>query len=528
MNKKYVMALLCAGVLTGALMTGCAASDEAEKSSGVQNESAIVQEASDADKTGQSEAQGDADGNTAMEPPQGAEGGMPPEMPEGADGGTPPERPDGEGGAPPDLPDGENGGMPPGQPGGENGGTPPERPDGESGGMPPGQFDTGSIDHGTYAAVLTENVAGETFVSTADQENAVRIEGDVEVSLEAAVINKIDGEAGAGDASNFYGVNAGLLALDGAEASIENSTITTTVNGANGIFSYGEGTVVRVSDSEIATDGDQAGGIMVAGGGTMYVTDCDIETQGQSSAALRTDRGGGTLIVDGGTYVAHGVGSPAIYCTADIDVESAVLTATGSEGIVVEGKNSVALVDCDVTGNMQNKSSENLQNVMIYQSMSGDADVGKSAFSMTGGSMVANSGDMFYITNTSSEVYLSSVAFTPYNDVFMRIAGNSSTRNWGTPGENGGTCDLTAENQSIDGIFIVDEISSLTLRLEAKSVLTGAINLENEGGAVSVTLDENSVWKLTGDSYITELGGHIENIEMNGYTLYVNGSVFEG
>ncbi len=36
---------------------------------------------------------------------------------------------------------------------------------------------------------------------------------------------------------------------------------------------------------------------------------------------------------------------------------------------------------------------------MIYQSMSGDADVGTSVFSMTGGSLVGISGDMFYITN---------------------------------------------------------------------------------------------------------------------------------
>lgn len=36
--------------------------------------------------------------------------------------------------------------------------------------------------------------------------------------------------------------------------------------------------------------------------------------------------------------VTNGTGSPAVYCTADIQVSDAVLTANASEGVVVEGK----------------------------------------------------------------------------------------------------------------------------------------------------------------------------------------------
>lgn len=77
----------------------------------------------------------------------------------------------------------------------------------------------------------------------------------------------------------------------------------------------------------------------------MNATNLDVQTEGNSSAAIRTDRGGGTVNVEGGKYVTNGTGSPAIYCTADITASNAELTANASEG-----KNSVTLNNCTLTG----------------------------------------------------------------------------------------------------------------------------------------------------------------------------------
>ena len=139
--------------------------------------------------------------------------------------------------------------------------------------------------------------------------------------------------------------------------------------------------------------------------------------------------------MEGGTYVTNGTGSPAVYCTADIAVTGAALTANASEGVVVERKNSVTLTDCDVTGAMDNTyngdSDENIHCIMIYQSMSGDAAAGEAYFAAEGGSITSLSGDMFYVTNTDCEIWLKDVAFTLENDVFLRVEGNSSSRGWG-------------------------------------------------------------------------------------------------
>ena len=387
---------------------------------------------------------------------------------------------------------------------------------------------SGEVTNGTSANTITEDteVDSETYTSTGDDENALRVDGAT-VTLKDITIEKTAGSSSNTEDGDFYGLNAGLLVLNGATATITGATVNTSVTNGNGVFSYGEGTVVNISDSTIRTTENNSGGIQTTGGGTMNAANLDVETQGNSAAAIRSDRGGGTVKVDGGSYVTNGTGSPAIYCTADISVSDATLTANASEGVVVEGKNSVALTDCDVTGNMSNTyngdSDENIHCIMIYQSMSGDADVGEAAFSAEGGSITAKTGDMFYITNTDCEITLKDVAFTLANDVFLRVEGNSSSRGRGTEGANGGDVTLTADSQEFTGNILVDEISSLVLTMKNGTSYEGAINPDGDGGTVDVTLDDNSTWTLTGDSYITSFDGDTANITANGYHLYVNG-----
>ena len=382
------------------------------------------------------------------------------------------------------------------------------------------------VTNGTAANIVDADAAGETYTSSGDDENALRVDNEM-VTLSDITVEKTGGASSNTGNGDFYGQNAGLLALNGAQVTITGATVNTSAVNGNGVFSYGEGTVVNISDSTIRTTERNSGGIQTTGGGTTNATNLDVETQGNSSAAIRSDRGGGTVNVEGGTYVTNGTGSPAVYCTADIAVTGAALTANASEGVVVERKNSVTLTDCDVTGAMDNTyngdSDENIHCIMIYQSMSGDAAAGEAYFAAEGGSITSLSGDMFYVTNTDCEIWLKDVAFTLENDVFLRVEGNSSSRGWGTEGANGGGVTLTADEQQIAGNMLVDEISSLNFTMKNGTDFIGAINPDGEGGTVGVTLDADSAWTLTGDSYITSFDGAAENITANGYHLYVNG-----
>lgn len=397
----------------------------------------------------------------------------------------------------------------------------------QQGQQPGGGFGANGTDNGTAANNADDNavLSNMSFSSENDDENALRADG-VTVSLTDCTITKT-GSSSNTENGDFYGMNAALLAENGAQVTVTGGEVTTSATNGNGIFSYGSGTVVNVSGTKIRTAERNSCGIQTTGGGKMNAEDLDVQTEGNSSAAIRSDRGGGTVNVKGGTYVTNGTGSPAIYSTADISVRDAVLTANNSEGIVVEGKNSVKLTDCTLSGKMQgtyNDGSENIQCIMIYQSMSGDADVGEAYFEANGGEITSLAGDMFYVTNTSCEIKLSGVKFNMADGVFLRAVGNSSSRGWGKSGENGGDVKMTLTDQTVEGDIVVDEISSLDLDMSG-SVLTGAINADNSGGNISVFLDENSTWNLTSDSYISSFEGDISNINAGEFHLYVNGEM---
>lgn len=372
-----------------------------------------------------------------------------------------------------------------------------------------------------YAVSVSSDSKGESYTNSTDGENAILVDGDT-VKLDNITVNKTgDSE---GDDADFYGENAAVLATNGANLTITDSKVTTNGAHANGVFSYGEGTVVNVSDTTITTSSNNSGGIMTTGGATMNASNLTITTSGGSSAAIRSDRGGGDVNVEGGTYSTSGSGSPAIYSTADISVSNATLKATTSEAVVVEGGNSVSLTNVSATGNnTKNSQSDEYKNVLIYQSMSGDASEGTSSFTMTGGSMTSNNGHMFFVTNTTCTINLSDVDFTYADGDFLRAAADA----WGSSGSNGGNVTLNATSQDIDGAITVDSVSSLNMYLADGSSYDGAINTSSEQGSVYVSLDDDSTWSLTGDSYITSLTCDEDAIELNDYNLYVNGVLYE-
>ena len=401
---------------------------------------------------------------------------------------------------------------------------------------------SGTINQGTSANTIDsdENKKDENYTSTGDDENALRVKG-AKVSLEDIEINKTGGSTSNTEDGDFYGMNAGLLAIDKATVNIKNAKVKTTAQNGNGVFSYGEGTTVNISDSEIYTTNDNSGGIQTTGGATMNVKNLNVKTEGNSSAAIRSDRGGGKVNVDGGKYVSKSYNSPAVYSTADITVKNASLKAENSEALVIEGQNSITLENTKVEGNMSDdkgsSSDTNVHNVMIYQSMSGDAEVGKSVFNMKEGTLTNNNGDLIYVTNTTSEITLENVKIEN-NDQDRRllaVLGNDATHGWGTAGSNGGNVTLKVIDQKLDGKIEVDSISTLNLTLSGSTEFNGTVNIvdnlengESVENNAEVTVEEDAVWNLTGDVKISKLNNK-GKINFNGYKITLtDGTVISG
>ena len=399
------------------------------------------------------------------------------------------------------------------------------KPDGKPGGAPGGSGSS-KANFGSAATEYSSDTktTGETYTSTNADENAVRSTNGATVSLSDVTVTK-SGDSSSSEDSDFYGLNAGILANDGTNLTVSGGTITTNSKGSNGVFAYGEGTTATVSDLTIRNSAGNSGGIEVAGGAALTANNLDIDTQGQSSAAIRSDRGGGTETVNGGTYTTHGTHSPAVYSTANVTVNDATLLAENCEGVVIEGENSVTLNNTTVTGNVNGSETQSgvVNNVMIYQSMSGDAKEGQANYEMNGGTFNATHGTLFYVTNTSAKVTLNGVNINNSGDSLMVIAGQSR---WGKEGSNGGNLNFKAAKQVLSGDITVDSISTLTFDLTQASTYTGAINTNGQAGTVSVALEDGSTWTLTADSYVSELSGDTSGINLNGHTLYVNGQAW--
>lgn len=315
---------------------------------------------------------------------------------------------------------------------------------------------SGTVNQGTTATEITEDgtVTDTQYSSTGDDENALRV-SNAKVTLTGIKVDKTAGATSNTEDGDFYGMNAGLLATDGATVTIKDATVNTSAQNGNGIFSYGQGTTVNVADTKITTTADNSGGIQTTGGATMNATNLTVETAGNSAAAVRSDRGGGTVVVDGGTYTSKGYNSPAIYSTANITAKNGTFTAQNSEALVIEGQNSITLENATVEGNMSDtkgsSSDTNVHNVMIYQSMSGDAEVGKAAFTMTDGNLISNNGDLIYVTNTHADINLTNVTIKNLDTEgrLLAVLGNDASHGWGTAGANGANVTMTTQNQTL-------------------------------------------------------------------------------
>lgn len=391
---------------------------------------------------------------------------------------------------------------------------------------------------------------GETFESTGDDENALRVSSAV-VSLVDVVVNKSDGSSSSVENGDSYGLNAGLLVLNGAEVIVDDSTILTSAQGGSGIFSFGSGTSVIVSDSSIATMADDSSGIRVSAGASVVASDLEVETSGDSSPAIATDLGGGTIALYGGSYVSSGADSPAIFATAEVSANNATLTARGSEALLVEGSGALSLTNCEVTSSSASgdalegeggDEAGDLFAVVIRGSGADGDEEGDEAedgdaqdddaqdfatFSMEGGSLTGGDG-LICVEGVSCSIELSGVDLTG-NDESANLLNVVGVASGGSLEEGqtavGAQVELVADGQELEGDVTVDDVSTLSLVLTGGSSFVGTVNIvdsetggEAVEGNVSVVIEEGCTWTLTGDCSLSNLTNN-GSIDYNGYTI---------
>ena len=336
-----------------------------------------------------------------------------------------------------------------------------------------------------------------------------------------------------GDTGSDGGTPPEMPDSNGASGGGESSSMT-----ASNQDSVDGTTEANIENVEITTYSDKSRGLDATYNGIINAKNVIINTNGQSCAALATDRGEGEVHVTNselntGVSKQSGRGSPIIYSTGNITVTNSIGTAYVSQIACIEGKNSIELSNCDLSaaagGNRQdNGEYVDLGGVFIYQSMSGDADVGTSTFtakdsvlSILSDSDCYESAPMFHVTNTKAIINLEKTELNFGSGTLLDVSGQSQ---WGTVGSNGGELTFNAKDETLDGNVIVDSISSLNMTLSSTSYV-GAINPSDDFGQTDLIIESGSDWTLDGDSHISSLENN-GDINYNGHTLYVNGVAY--
>ena len=407
--------------------------------------------------------------------------------------------------------------------------------------------------------------------------NSIFVNSSGILKLTNSIINKTGDTATSGDDADFYGVNSAILVKDKSQATIENCEINTNSKGSNGIFvtntdtGQGQGgapgaggaapggdggnvpekppeqlqkdsqstndTVATIKNVKITTHQDKSRGLDSTFGGIIKAENILINTDGNSCAGLATDRGEGNVtvkdsIINTGVSKESGRGSPLMYSTGNITLQNSKGTSHVSQIACIEGKNSISIDNSQLVGFGEGNRKDgnkyvDLAGIFIYQSMSGDADVGTSTFdcknselTIDSSSSVYKEAPMFHVTNTKANINLDSSKFNFGSGILFDISGQNQ---WGNNGTNGGTVNLTTSNEELSGDVIVDSISALTWNMKS-TTFNGAIN---STGNTTVNIESGSTWSLSGDSNVTSLNNQ-GKIELNGHKLLVNGEEYKG
>lgn len=342
----------------------------------------------------------------------------------------------------------------------------------------------------------TVTKTSESLSSSTQYYNVIQVTSGT-LNLTGCTFTKT-GDGSSGDNSSFYGNNSTVYA--GAASStnyqsttagsnavinITNCTISSSSQGANAVFAT-NGATINVEGVTINNSNSVSRGLHCTYGGTIVASDVDITTQGATSSTIATDRGGGTVSVEGGSATAQGAKSAVLYSTGTISATDLTGTSAQGEIAVIEGDNSITMTGCTMTSGSDERA------LLMMQSGSGDAEGTNPTMTITNTSLTVtdDSAPLLEVaTCVTATCTLDGCTLTVPSGVLMYVMDDSQ---WSTSGA----------------------IGNLIL---ANGDYTGTVK-QDDGYTANVTVQSSATWNLTANTTVTTLVNN-GTINCNGYTL---------
>ncbi len=391
-----------------------------------------------------------------------------------------------------------------------------------------------AAEQGTAATDLAEakRLVGQRLTGDGEDESVVRVTAPDVVLVDC----RIEQAGAPTDASKarLFGLGSALLVTHGGRLTADGGSVTSSAEGAAGLFAYGENSLAMLNKTEVTTTKSSAPAAVASARGALESNGATLTTSGVASPAIRTTADGSATLASG-ELVTNGLDSATVEASARLSAEGAKLTAAHAEALVLSGGADASLADCSIASSMDRgrgtRAPLNVQSILVFGERSSAEESAKLALS--GGSLTNNSGDLIFVTNVTADISLSGVRVQNADPeaALVRVSGNDGSLGWGEAGANGGAATLTATRQHLAGNLEVDRISQLSVHLTEGSSLEGAAAVEGSGdeaGTLDVVVDAGCTWKLTADSTVTTLENH-GSVIFDGHTLTLaDGSVLGG
>lgn len=257
--------------------------------------------------------------------------------------------------------------------------------------------------------------------------------------------------SGAEITTEANGSNA-VVSTNGASVSISNSTIKTTGEaGSRGLHATYGGTI-DADAVAITTSGRSCASLATdRGGGTVNASNMTLETNGAGSPLIYST---GEINVSNSTGTAYGAQMVVVEGGSSANVTDCDFSCTGVG-------NRSGTSECNSTSHVIDAGG-----IFIYQSFSGDASNGTDYFTAKNSTFTVKTDGvpMFYVTNITAEITLEGNVFNNvYDSDYLFIL--EETDQWGNVGRNGGKATVTLTNQDFTGknAFVGSSSSSLTV-----------------------------------------------------------------